>query len=389
MPLYDLTEFLRLSSALNYNLSAASLNRYNVMMFILGGKRLDEDDAPDREKKAIVMEALSYLFSAYHQKRRRLGPMAVLHPLRATAIYARSLETVSLVDLLSALFHDVLEDIRPNDFNKETWRALESQLFGLLERLDPEDEWRVMERLQALTRFESESYYQYIGRLLARSASIPEVVQVKLSDRLDNTLDMRIDIQDPLDGIDFYENVFQLLFVNNFKGFVPDVDHPPTASLNGAKRLYQLFKNAVLLSLIRQKGDISGDRVSTFFFNTVASASLKEAQRTLMHVTGYHLRDLENIRALLLEAMKYCFGGRIDMVTTANDGYTLDGLFSDYFGLSGSKERNIQLDRLYKNKPLMIQASIAFIVIFLSFINDSAFFVRGIGTDGVTPTSCR
>jgi hypothetical protein len=38
MPLYDLTEFLRLSSVLNYNLSAASLNRYNVLMFIMGEK---------------------------------------------------------------------------------------------------------------------------------------------------------------------------------------------------------------------------------------------------------------------------------------------------------------------------------------------------------------
>ena len=384
---YDLTEFLRLSSALNYNLSAASLNRYNVMMFILGGKKFDENNAVDREKKALVMEALSYLFSAYRQKRRRLGPMAVLHPLRATAIYAKSLDRISIVDLLSALFHDVLEDIHPGDFDKETWAGLERQLYDLLERLDPEDEWRVMERLQALTRFDSENYYQYIGRLLVRAVSIPELVQVKLSDRLDNTLDMRIDIQDPLDGIDFYENIFQLLFVNNFKGFVPDVEHPPTASLNGAKRLYQLFKNAVLLSLIRQKGDISGDRVSQFFFNAVASASLKEAQRTLMHVTGYHHRDVENTRVLLLDAMEYCYGGRIDMVTSPEDGFLLDGLFSGYFGPSTSKERNDQLDRLYGNKPLMIQSSIAFIVIFLSFLNDPTFFVRGIGIDGVTPSS--
>ncbi|MFH1983507.1 MAG: hypothetical protein ABIL58_16820 [Pseudomonadota bacterium] len=383
---YDLTEFLRLSSALNYNLSAASLNRYNVMLFILGGKRFDEDNAVDREKKSVVMEALSYLFCAYREKRRRLGPMAVLHPLRATAIYARSLDRISLVDLLSALFHDILEDIHPNDFDAETWAALELQLYELLERLDPEDEWRIMERLQALTRFESENYYQYIGRLLERASGIPELVQVKLSDRLDNTLDMRIDIQDPLEGIDFYENVFQLLFVGNFKGFVPEVEHPPTASLNGAKRLYQLFKNAVLLSLIRQKGNISGDRVSKFFFNAVASASLKEAQRTLMHVTGYHHRDVENTRALLLSAMEYCYGGRIDMVTSPEDGYMLDGLFSGYFGLSDSKARNDQLDRLYKNKPLMIQASIAFIVIFLSFLNNPIFFVRGIGIDGVTPS---
>ena len=40
MSLYDLTEFLKLSSVLNYNLSAASLNRYNLLLFILGDKPL-------------------------------------------------------------------------------------------------------------------------------------------------------------------------------------------------------------------------------------------------------------------------------------------------------------------------------------------------------------
>ena len=96
MPQYDLTEFLKLSSVLNYNLSAASLNRYNVMMYIIGGKTLDRGVSKDREKKGILMDALSYLFSAYHQKRRHLGPMAVLHPLRATALFARNQERLNL-----------------------------------------------------------------------------------------------------------------------------------------------------------------------------------------------------------------------------------------------------------------------------------------------------
>ena len=77
MPLFDLTEFFKLSSALNYNLSAASLNRYNVLMYIIGNRRLDADEKIDREQKGILMEALGYLFSAYSHKRRRLGPMAV------------------------------------------------------------------------------------------------------------------------------------------------------------------------------------------------------------------------------------------------------------------------------------------------------------------------
>jgi hypothetical protein len=54
------------------------------------GKRLDVDERMDREKKSLMMEALGYLFSAYSHKRRRLGPMAVLHPLRAAALLTRA-----------------------------------------------------------------------------------------------------------------------------------------------------------------------------------------------------------------------------------------------------------------------------------------------------------
>ena len=53
MPRYDLNEFLKLSSVLNYNLSAASLNRYNVMMYIIGGKSLDRGAAKDRKKRVF------------------------------------------------------------------------------------------------------------------------------------------------------------------------------------------------------------------------------------------------------------------------------------------------------------------------------------------------
>ena len=102
MTLFDLTEFFKLSSALHYNLSAASLNRYTVLMYIVGDKRLAADDKRDREYKGVLMEALGYLFSAYSNKRRRLGPMAVLHPLRSAAIFTRFFNEFNLVNLLTS-----------------------------------------------------------------------------------------------------------------------------------------------------------------------------------------------------------------------------------------------------------------------------------------------
>jgi len=386
MPFFDLTEFFKLSSALNYNLSAASLNRYNVLMYIIGNKRLDDDDKNDREKKSIVMEALGYLFGVYSQKRRRLGPMAVLHPLRAAALFTRSLNRLNLVDLLTLLFHDILEDIKPVDYDLQQWKSMEDQLYRLLGHMENEDESRLVTRLVSLTRVENESYYQYIGRLLDNTQNFPEIVQIKLADRLDNTLDMRIDLEDPLARIDFFETVFQIMFVNNFSGYKPKMEHAPATAINGARRLYQLFKNAVLLSLIRQHVPATGRREVRILFDALSEAGLKEAQRTLIHLISYHVKDLHTLRSLVLEAMQYCYSGRSDLVTMPDGSQLLDGLFSTYFGNKAKKSRHKQLDILYQNKPLMLETSVAFIVIFLSFLNDEDFYIRGISAEGIEPS---
>jgi hypothetical protein len=385
MPLCDLTEFFKLSSVLNYNLSAASLNRYNVLAYILAGKRLAADDKKDREDKRLIMEALGYLFSAYSHKRRRLGPMAVLHPLRAAALLTRALDQVGAVALLTVLFHDILEDVRSSQFEPQEWKGMEQQLFVLLERLDRGDEARLIQQLNCLTRSAPESYTRYIGRMLDCARQCPDVVEAKLADRLDNTLDMRIDLEDPLVGIDCFQNLFQLLFVPNYPGYSPQAEHQPTSAMNGARRLYQLFKNAVLLSLIRQllAEAPAGRPGRRILFDAVAEASLKEAQRTLMHLMGYHLRDPEAKRRLVLDAMDYSYSGKSNIVTKPDGRRMLDGLFSTYFAPTDHRELSQRLDALYGNKPLMIQASIAFLVIFLSFLNDPGYYVQGIGVTGI------
>ncbi len=385
MPEYDLTEFLKLSSVLNYNLSAASLNRYNVMMYIIGGKTLERNVAKDREKKGLLMDALGYLFSAYREKRRHLGPMAVLHPLRATVLFAKHQKRLDLIGLLSVMFHDIMEDINSNDFDAKQWRDMESRLYSLLERMGDEDESRLLSHIVALTRTARESYYQYIGRLLENASHSPQLVHVKLADRLDNTLDMRMDLEDPLAGVDFFKNVFQLMFVNNYRGYIPANGHAPASAMNGARRLHQLFKNTVLLSLIRQHQFTGKDHAQRILFKAVCDASLNEAQRTLIHLLGYHIKDLSGQRQLILEAMDYCFSGRIDLVTKPDREQLLDGLFSTYFAHNTKKILHRQLDILYQNKPLMIQASIAFVVIFLHFLNDSKYYVHGISAEGIKP----
>jgi hypothetical protein len=380
MSVYELDAFLRLSAVLNYQLSADALGSGNIVALLLEDKRL-----PAQERDTLLA-ALKYLGRAYGRRRRRLGPLAILHPIRATALLTRAHDRVNLLDLLAELLHDKLEDISSEDFPPDLWRELEEEFHGLLKRVEPTDEWFLMERLELLKKQEhGQTYCQYVGKMLGEEKQMSDLIRVKLADRLDNTLDMRVDIHDPLEGVDFFSHIFQLLFVSSYSGYKPVLDHPPRSPINGARRLHELFKNTVLLSLIRQKTDTSKDPAASRLFHGIAVASMKEAQRTIMHIFGYHITDLSQQKKILEDAMAYCLLGGFDVITTPRQEQKLDGLFTECFDYDDSEIREKRLQVLYQDKPLMVQASIAFIVIFLSFLDDEKYHVRGITPKGICP----
>ena len=380
MSVYELDAFLRLSAVLNYQLSADALGSGNIVALLLEEKRL-----PAQERDTLLA-TLKYLGRAYGRRRRRLGPLAILHPIRATALLTRVHDRVDLLDLLAGLLHDKLEDISSEDFPPDLWRELEEEFHCLLKRVEPTDEWFLMERLELLKKQEhGQSYCQYIGKMLGEEKQMSDLIRVKLADRLDNTLDMRVDIHDPLEGVDFFSHIFQLLFVSAYAGYKPVLDHPPRSPINGARRLYELFKNTVLLSLIRQKTDTSKDPAASRLFHGIAVASMKEAQRTIMHIFGYHITDLSQQKKILEDAMAYCLLGGFDVITTPRQEQKLDGLFTECFDYNDSEIREKRLQVLYQDKPLMVQASIAFIVIFLSFLDDEKYHVQGITPKGIRP----
>ncbi len=380
MVLHDLNEFFRLSAALNYQLSAAGVGRASILDTILDGRRLPA------EEQAVLVDVLSYLERAYSHKQRRLGPLAVLHPLRATALLARAQERVNLLDLLTELLHDKFEDIVEADFPREEWEALEGSLAGLLHKIDPSSEWFLMERLDVLTRRpDGETYYQYIGRVLDRAPMTPELVRVKLADRLDNTLDMRIDFRDPLEGVDFFSILFRTMLSRPVPEETPSRPHPARAPLDGARRLYELFKNTVVLSLVRQRFRAGDDATVGVFFDAIATASMREAQRVVLHLFTYHVTNTDRQHDLLMETLAYCRAGGISAVTRVNRSNRLDGLFLERFDAPSSQARQRKLEELYADKDLMVAASLAFIVIFLSFRDDPDFLVRGVTPAGITP----
>ena len=381
---YNLTEFFKLSAALNYQLSISSDLGWNILRIIIGDVKLS------RDQQDILLNALSYLNHAYKDQHRRMGPLSVLHPLRATAILSRTVEKVNMLDLLTELLHDKHEDIKasnyPEDkFGEDYYQHLENEFKQFLFKNDPNDNWYLMERLDLLSRKGEESYFTYIGRIMNRARQTPELVRVKIADRLDNTLDLHSEFYDPIEHINFFGTLFNILFTKNYRPPEPEVQHPVRHPLYGAYRLYQLFKNVVLLSIIRQKQSMTYDSAAHPLFVQLVRASMEEAQRIIIHVFNYHLTDVDQQQKLILDTMNYCQEGGTLEVTKSGVRSRLDGLFMNYFEHISTEEHRQKLDQLYKDKPLMIQAALAFVSIFNNFLIDPDYSIEGIYENGFRP----
>jgi hypothetical protein len=120
-------------------------------------------------------------------------------------------------------------------------------------------------------------------------------------------------------------------------------------------------------------------------FEALLHASIKEAQRISLHIFAFHQTDASRLRELMIETMSYVQHGGIDAVTTPSVGQRLDGLLVSRFDDPDKRSRNKKLAQLYIDKDLMVEASIAFIVIFYSFLNDPQYFVHGISERGIHP----
>lgn len=362
-------DFFSLSSFLNYQLSGTPINWRAVLMLMHS-----ENLTPKDEEH--VLSALMYLVEAYGQQKRRLGPFAVLHPIRTAAILTRASDSPSILDLLTTLLHDKNEDITEGKYSKDDWERLESMYQQIIEKIDSRENWFLNERIHFLSRLQNETYRQYLSRLIRQAIQTPELIRVKLADRLDNTLDLRMDLHEDNSGAESYKLIFDALFADTYKG--PDTINPyhTRGKIKGSMRLYALFKNAVFLSYLRSM-NCELDEPSRKLFSSLATASINEAQNILLHIFKFHLRDPQEQRSLLLSVMDYCKEGCLRR-KDSRCNTRLDGIFKNTFDSENKEQLRDNLDLLYRDKELMAEASIVFTAIFTNFINDQNFSIESL-----------
>jgi hypothetical protein len=246
----------------------------------------------------------------------------------------------------------------------------------IVDKIDSGENWFLNERIHFLSRDLDETYRHYLERLTRQAIKTPELIRVKLADRLDNTLDLRMDLHDDTSGAECYKLIFNALFADTYKG--PDIKNPHHAKgkINGAMRLYALFKNAVFLSYVRSR-NFELDRTSRKLFASLASASINEAQNIMLHIFKFHLIDSRKQKELLLNVMNYCREGCLRNSDKCGD-YRLDGLFKNTFESENREQLTNKLDVLYMDKELMAEASVVFAAVFTNFLINQDFCIESL-----------
>ncbi|MBM3326378.1 MAG: hypothetical protein FJY65_05290 [Calditrichaeota bacterium] len=367
-------EFLVLSAEINYQLSAREINRQALLALVLGMTEIEEKD--------VLLDTIACLQIGYGKQTRKIGPLAILHPLRTAAILARVMSKPTMLDLLGALLHDKEEDLVSQRIGETDYQRLEEEFAAMLRHIDHAHQWYLGERLDLLRRREDQSYTQYIGRILDNAHQMPDLLHIKLADRFDNTFD--IHLQRP--GViryNFFRTVFDILFVPDFPGVQVSEYHFLPGEDESIILISQIFKNANFMSLLRQEGLDRLDETTANLFDALAIANIREAQWIALELFASYIVNVKRQRELLIEVMDYCQSGGTFAVTSRERGHPLDGTFMErYGGLSDEARRN-KIRELYRDKEQLARVTLAFIAIFSSFLNDPNFYLQGISRGGI------
>ena len=366
---------LTFSATINWHLSARKIDLRALLRVILGPAKV-EDQAP-------LLEALTYLHHAYGDRRRKNGPAAVLHCLRIAAMLARVMPAPTTLDLLGAFLHDKEEDLTPDELGSAEWDRLQAEFARVLEKIDSNHRWFLGERIALLRRQSSQSYYDYLDIVLSKGRTMPDLLHCKLADRLDNTMDIAVQ-RSPTQQKTFFELAFSMLFLPNYQP--PSSDGAVVPDLDACVLLVsQLFKNVVLMSMMRQQQLESLDDTTSRLFRALATISSEQAQWAVTALLSAPALSWLERRNLLHEMMDYCVAGGMAAIQRKDKGGLLDGSFLEHFAHPDDRTRKNQIESLYNDKPLFIRVLVLYIGMFASFLADPQYYLHGIDRTGLHP----
>lgn len=365
------SKFLELSADISYRLSGRAFDPRMVLDLIL------EDAVACPCSETILTKAIAVAVAGYGDNRRKMGPLAVLHPIRVAAVLSRVTRDPSVLDLLGALLHDRDEDLTLDQIGQERWDRMQIEMADLGRMLDPNHCWFLGERLGLLTLREGQEYCQYLANIMHQAGRMPDLIRVKLADRLDNTLDVGVSHHGiPTMGV--FGTIFDLLFLPEFQGVQAPASYVPITEEEGTQMLANLFKNAAFLSLLRSELCPMAGTTSRLH-DALIRASTRISQFLVQDTFTMYL-DVGQQKTSVEEVLKYCQGGGLHEIKPSG-GYSLDGIFVDLYG--AKKGRRDRLKGAFRDKTRLAQVGLVFLAVFANFLADPGYTIKGVDSSGV------
>lgn len=375
--LITVEDYILLSSNLSYQLEARHFKRRALLGYILGPCRSEQ-------MENVLLKAIDYLREAYKEKRRNIGSAAVLHPLRTTAILVNYMPEPTIMDLVCALLHDKDEDLLEEKLKPDCWEESNKIFEQMLEFFEPDSRDYLNKRIDLLARKDNQSYNEYLGLIIENAEQMPELLHVKLADRLDNTFDTNLQ-QPSISRYNFFRNIFDILFVPNFSGVKFNEFHFLPPEEEGTILLAQLFKDAIVMSVLRSAGYDKKDVVNQHLFDALAIAGIREAQWIVLELFASFITDVTEQRRIVRDAMDYCCGGGLEAVRSVGGLHRLDGLIMEYYAMADSQMRKEKMRELFEDHHFLAEVLIVFVAIFANFLHDPDYYIKGISVSGITP----
>jgi hypothetical protein len=367
-------QFLAISADLAYRLSGTAFDPRTLLEPILEGIIT----VPCSTE--LLLQAIKIIHIGYGDRRRRLGPLAVLHPLRVTVIIARLTKNPSTLDLLGSLLHDRDEDLTVKNIGDDKrWIEMKNEMDKLLGMLDEQHRWYLGERLDCLTIKHKQEYCEYLSKLMNTSRKMPDLIRIKLADRLDNTLDIGV-FKHGIAGRGAYGTIFDLLFLPSFEGFKAPASYVPLTEGEGVQILANIFKNAEFLSILRAE-KIRVEGATEILYNALLAASTRITRNIIQDILVTSLSVAEQ-REIVVEVQDYSLNGGLQSVRDEGSS-PLDGLFLKQYG--GKEGRRKRLLEIYKNKAMVLRIAVAFLAVFANFKVNPNYFIQGLDGSGFHP----
>jgi hypothetical protein len=377
----SLESFLKLTATLSLQVDVG-LSEFDLLLTALG-----RSPPPGHEKE--LLGAVRLLTVGCGRERRKNQTLAVLHPLRVGAIVAGSSPSLDPYDVIAAFLHDVREDLSSEVIGAERSALVDDELRAIYASIGRDEQWYLAERLDLLTRRKDQrqTYFDYLRRIFEHASIMPNLVRIKLADKIDALLDIQV-ILPSVSNLGFYRIVFDTLFLPaGVRGQIPGGAREPRFGENEAVLFMSgLGKSLVFLSLLRSTGADGNDPASQRLAERLPQVAVEQASWVLLHHLRTEIPHARDQRAILNRVREYCERpGALTCVTGRAEGGLLDGTIMEIFAVADDDERKSQLRRLYRDPPRFAEVLLAMLVIFSGFLADPRFRISGIDLSGIRP----